>query len=113
MNMFAIILSKKRFAMIKKYEDSAKVFKALCDANRLHIIDILCGGEECACKLLNTLNIGQSTLSHHMKILCDSGIISGRRDGKWMRYSVDHKGVERAKQLLQEFTASKEILKTL
>ncbi|MDR0291443.1 MAG: metalloregulator ArsR/SmtB family transcription factor, partial [Elusimicrobium sp.] len=85
----------------------AKVFKALCDANRLQIIDILRGGEECACKLLDALNIGQSTLSHHMKILCESGIVAGRRNGKWMFYSIDPKETKKAKKLLLELTKIK------
>ena len=64
-------------------EKRARVFKAFCDANRLTILELLQGGEKCACKLLEELNIGQSTLSHHMKVLCDSGIVIGRKEGKW------------------------------
>ncbi len=93
--------------MVMNYKDSADVFKALCDANRLQIIDVLRGGEECACNLLRMLNIGQSTLSHHMKILCDSGIVKGRREGKWMRYCIDAKGAQKAKLLLEAFTKLK------
>lgn len=93
--------------MATHYEDSAKVFKALCDANRLQILEILLDGEICACKLLEALNIGQSTLSHHTRILCDSGIVTGRRDGKWMRFSIDRKGAKMAKDLLSEFTKPK------
>ena len=63
---------------------TALVFKALCDENRIRILKLLCGGEKCACKLLGELNISQSTLSHHMKILCDSGIVTGRKQGTWM-----------------------------
>ena len=51
---------------------TALVFKALCDENRIRILKLLCGGEKCACKLLEELNISQSTLSHQMKILFDS-----------------------------------------
>ena len=79
--------------MDNKYENNAKVFKALCDPNRLMIIEMLQGGEKCACKLLEDLNIVQSTLSHHMKILCDSGLVVGRRDGKWTHYSIHPTGI--------------------
>ncbi len=72
------------------------------------IIEMLQSGERCACELLENLNIGQSTLSHHMKILCESGLISSRREGKWMYYSLDMKGCERAKNLLNEITKVKE-----
>ena len=48
------------------YEDHAKVFKAFCDEKRLRILELLRGGEKCACKLLENLDIGQSALSYHM-----------------------------------------------
>ena len=71
-----------------KYENQANVFKALCDPNRLLIIEILQSGEKCACKLLEDLNISQSTLSHHMKILCEAGFVDSNRQGKWMHYTI-------------------------
>lgn len=86
------------------YENEAKVFKAFCDENRLQILEMLRGGEKCGCKLLDELKISQSTLSHHMKILCDSGIVSGRKVGKWTHYSIDRQGSERASVLLGELT---------
>ena len=67
---------------------TAVIFKAFCDENRIRILELLQGGEKCACKLLEELNITQPTLSHHMKILCDSGIVEGRKEGKWMHYSI-------------------------
>ena len=70
------------------------VFKALCDESRVRILKYLMGGEKCACKLLDDLNIAQSTLSHHMKILTDSGIVIGRKEGKWMHYSISPEGVD-------------------
>lgn len=85
-------------------EKSARLFKAFCDVNRLTILDLLKGGEKCACDLLDELQIGQPTLSHHMKILCDAGIIQGRKEGKWTYYSFDPQGVEKAKTLLDEIT---------
>ncbi len=89
--------------MKNKYENNANVFKALCDPNRLMIIVMLQDGEKCACKLLEDLNIVQSTLSHHMKILCESGFVDSRRDGKWMHYSLNRQGFEQAKNLLAEY----------
>ena len=59
----------------------ALVFKALSDENRIRILKLHRGGEKCACKLLEELNISQPTLSHHMKILCDAGIVTGRKEG--------------------------------
>lgn len=69
-----------------------RVFKAFCDENRLRILEMHRTGEKCACKLLDDLHITQSTLSHHMKILCDAGIVQGRKDGKWVYYSISPEG---------------------
>ncbi|MBP3305020.1 MAG: winged helix-turn-helix transcriptional regulator [Oscillospiraceae bacterium] len=88
--------------MDSSYRETARVFKAFCDENRLQILELLRSGEKCACKLLDDLHISQPTLSHHMKILCDAGIVQGRKEGKWVHYSMDPAGAERAKQLLSE-----------
>jgi ArsR family transcriptional regulator len=69
-------------------KDVAKLFKALSDETRIAALRSLRDGEQCACVLLEELPVGQSTLSHHMKILTDSGIVSARRDGKWTYYSI-------------------------
>jgi ArsR family transcriptional regulator, arsenate/arsenite/antimonite-responsive transcriptional repressor len=91
--------------MNHSYIEDAKVFKAFCDENRLMILEMLRSGEKCACKLLENLNIGQSTLSHHMKILCDSGVVRSRAEGKWTHYSLNDDGIGYAKTLLNELTA--------
>lgn len=83
---------------------TATVFKAFCDENRIKIIKLLQTGEKCACKLLDEISVTQPTLSHHMKILCDSGIVVGRKEGKWTHYSISAEGVERAKKYLAEMT---------
>lgn len=82
---------------------TATIFKAFCDENRIKILQILRSGEKCACKLLEDMNITQPTLSHHMKILCDSGIVEGRKEGKWMYYSISKTGVETAGQYIDWF----------
>ena len=71
------------------YKDNALLFKAFSDDNRLKILEILKGGEVCACDILEKLNIVQSTLSHHMKILYDVKIVNARKDGKWTYYSFN------------------------
>src|SRR5699024_8458475 len=82
----------------------AAIFKAFCDENRIRIIKLLRSGEKCACKLLEEINVTQPTLSHHMKILCDSEIVVGRKEGKWTHYSISEKGVEQAKECLRQLT---------
>lgn len=90
--------------MNDSYTENAKVFKAFCDENRLQILELLQSGEKCACVLLEQLNIGQSTLSHHMKILVQSGIVSARNEGKWTYYSISSYGTQAAKNLLDKLT---------
>jgi ArsR family transcriptional regulator len=88
-----------------EHEEIILFSKALQDENRLQIIEMLQDGEKCACKLLENLCIEQSTLSHHMKILCHSGLITGKKVGKWMHYSIHPQGVMRAMLLVQKLTA--------
>ena len=79
---------------------TALIFKAFCDENRICILNILSSGEKCACRLLEALSITQPTLSHHMKILCDAGIVKARKDGKWMHYSISQEGIREAEAYL-------------
>lgn len=83
---------------------TATIFKAFCDENRIRILKLLTTGEKCACKLLEEINITQPTMSHHMKILCDSGVVVGRKEGKWMHYSISPDGAVIAMKCLQELT---------
>ena len=89
---------------MNSYAQTARIFKALCDENRVKILEILKSGEKCACKLLEELNVSQPTLSHHMKILCDSGIVDSRKDGKWTYYRISESGRDNAIQLFTELT---------
>lgn len=83
---------------------TAIVFKAFCDENRIRILRLLLTGEKCGCRLLEELNVTQPTLSHHMKILCDSGVVVGRKEGKWIHYSISPEGAEYAAECLKELT---------
>ena len=67
----------------------SQVCKALSDPNRLQVIELLTGGEQCACELLEKLLISQPTLSHHMKTLEECGLVTSRKNGKWSHYSLD------------------------
>lgn len=87
------------------YAEQAKVFKAVCDEKRLYIIDLLRQGERCACQLLEDLDISQPSLSYHMKILVESGIVRSRQDGKWTHYSISQAGSNQAIELLSSITS--------
>ena len=69
--------------------DVAVICKALGDSNRLQIVQMLSDGEKCGCKLLEAFQITQPTLSHHMKILCECGLVNDRKEGKWHHYSLN------------------------
>lgn len=88
--------------MEKKYQEHAKVFKAFCDPKRFAILEELRSGEKCACKLLEPLDLTQSGLSYHMKILCDSGIVISRQEGKWTYYRLSLSGRDKALALLEK-----------
>ena len=77
-----------------------RVFRAFTDESRVRVLELLCAGEQCACVLLESLQISQPTLSHHMKILCDSGIVKSRRVGPWHYYSINANGCKYASRLL-------------
>ena len=76
------------------------VFKALSDQNRLRIVELLRDGELCACRLLEEMNFTQPTLSHHMGILIKAGIVNGRKDGKWVYYSMNKETLEKVTDYL-------------
>ena len=89
---------------MSKYAENSKIFKAFCDDNRLMILEKLQTGEKCTCELLEDFDLAQSTLSHHMKILTESGLVKGRKDGKWTHYSFDKEGIKRARLTLEMIT---------
>ena len=70
-------------------KDYVILFKAMSDETRLAILDMLTKEELCACHILEEFEITQPTLSYHMKILVDSGLVDSRKDGTWMRYSIN------------------------
>ena len=78
-----------------KEMDIALICKALSDSNRLEIIKMLAEGEKCACKLLEKFDITQPTLSHHMKILSDVGLVNTRKEGKWSHYSINNEVIRK------------------
>ncbi len=86
------------------HEKKAKVFKALCDPKRIAIIELLRTGEKCACVLSQELNIAQSALSYHMKILCESQLVECWNVGKWTHYQISAQGRTQAIELLQSIT---------
>lgn len=99
-NRFKFINMKGGWQMENRAHN-ARLFKALGDENRLHILELLQGGERCACVLLENLHLSQPTLSHHMKILCDAGLVTGRKEGKWVYYTLNRETARELEALIR------------
>ena len=69
-------------------DSEAKIFKALSDVNRLKIVQLLKEGELCACELTFALSNSQSTVSHHLSVLKNAGLIKERKEGKWSYFRI-------------------------
>ena len=80
----------------------AKIVKAIADPTRLEIIEFLKGCEKCQCEIHPELNKSQSTISQHLKILIDSGIVQTRRDGQKKIYSIKEPEILMIIELIDE-----------
>jgi len=91
-------------------EKLAPIFGALSDATRLKILRLLLERRRvCVCELVERFRLGQSTISHHMAILKQAGLVKGARRGQWTDYYlVPRRAVEQAIAFLQVVSASKE-----
>ncbi len=71
----------------------ARGFHALSDPTRLEVIELLRGGERCVCELMDILEVAQSRLSFHLRVLKDAGLVSDRREGRWVYYTLSSETV--------------------
>lgn len=94
--------------MNQPYTEYVFAFKAMSDETRLKIIDMLSCGEMCACDILEEFHISQSTLSYHMKILSESGLVNAVRDGAWMRYTLNKEKIDKVIAFFINITSDKE-----
>lgn len=102
-NIDTFILINLKGMIFLKHMDAVRTFKALADDNRLEIMRLLIEGEKCGCVLLEALEIGQPTLSHHMRILCDSGLVNARKKGTWMHYSISKEGALKIRNMVDHY----------
>ena len=84
----------------------ARLFHALSDETRLKLLECLKGGEECVCDLTQILDAGQSRLSFHLKTLKDAGLVRDRKDGRWVRYSLEPEAVARLAAFVESLKKS-------
>ena len=90
------------------YQNYVQMLKAMADPNRLKIIDLLSCGSLCACDILQHFDFSQPTLSHHMKVLQNAGIVFAVKDGKWQHYSLQKRFVQEFKQNTDQLLAADE-----
>lgn len=89
-------------------EEVSLICKALSDPNRMKIIEMLTKGEKCGCDLLDELQVTQPTLSHHMKVLSECGLVSSYKEGKWQHYSINCEKFAEFKEYLNVVTCWKD-----
>ncbi len=89
---------------MQDHKENVKIFKALCDEKRLKILELLKSGDKCSCDLGEKADIAQSSMSYHMKILCESGIVVSRNEGKWTHYHLSEEGRQNAAKILLALT---------
>lgn len=96
------------------YKEYSNIFKAMSDETRLKIIEMLIkNGELCACEILESFKITQPTLSYHMKMLSDCGIVKARRDGAWMRYTLNIETIKILREYFNSMDIKEGILKDI
>ncbi len=83
-------------------------FQAVAEETRFDIVQRLAGGERCVCELQDDLDAAQSRLSFHLKKLKDAGVVSDRRDGRWVYYSLVPEALEQMRAFLGEVKPSEE-----
>ncbi|MGC3975995.1 MAG: metalloregulator ArsR/SmtB family transcription factor [Nitrospira sp.] len=91
---------------------TVELFHALADQTRLQILDELKAGERCVCELMDCLEAAQSRLSFHLKVLKDAGIITDRREGRWMYYAVNTEAFAELDELVDSFKQTKRSRRT-
>ena len=87
-------------------ERGARLFHALSDQTRLSILQRLRFGERCVCDLTDALDAAQSRLSFHLKVLKDAGLVTDRRDGRWMYYTLNTDALAEVTELVEAMASA-------
>jgi ArsR family transcriptional regulator, arsenate/arsenite/antimonite-responsive transcriptional repressor len=85
---------------------SARLFHALSDETRLSILQRLRFGERCVCDLTDALDAAQSRLSFHLKVLKDAGLVTDRREGRWMYYTLNSEALGEVAELIEALASA-------
>ena len=82
-------------AVLPRHDVAARWFHALSDKTRVQIVELLSHGERCVCELQDSLDAAQSRLSFHLRALKDAGLVTDRREGRWVYYQVNREALDR------------------
>ncbi len=86
--------------MARDGQRTARLFHALADETRLRIIEHLADGEQCVCDLTDALTASQSRLSFHLRTLKDAGLLSDRRQGRWIYYRLNAGALDELREVV-------------
>ena len=89
-------------------KEAALLCKAIGDLHRLQIVQLLTQGEQCACELLEKFSITQPTLSHHMRILGECGLVNDWKEGRWHHYSLNCETLNTFKVFIEQLSCCKD-----
>ena len=94
-------------AAAREATHAQRCFHALSDQTRLRLLDLLRAGEQCVCDLTDSLETGQSRLSFHLRVLKDAGLVTDRREGRWVYYAINPDAFEALARVLAELKPSR------
>lgn len=89
--------------------ETAAMFKALADPVRLRVLSAIAaraGGEACVCDVSDGLDVSQPTISHHLKVLREAGLVTSERRASWVYYRVVPEALQRLSALLADYAGA-------
>ena len=92
-------------SLTRDAERTLRLFRALSDETRLRLLERLKGGEQCVCDLTDELESRQSLLSFHLKTLKEAGLVTDRREGRWVYYALNRAALDDLRQGLDDLAA--------
>lgn len=99
-------------AVRTSHRRAAALFHALSDEIRLEVLDQLRHGERCVCELTDELDIAQPRLSWHLRTLKDAGLLTDRKEGRWIYYALSRDAFEEAEALIAQLKPARRRLPT-
>jgi len=89
-------------SLSRDLEQAQRWFHALSDETRLQLLELLRDGEQCVCDLTDALDAAQSRLSFHLKTLKDAGLVTDRKQGRWVYYALNPEALDGLAEVVSE-----------